>query len=406
MNPVTGTRATDDEAVVERTTRTLAIYAKNIGPITGLAVEVNEEGVLYTVVGKDDQVGAGWIVVMTQGQTDGLPNATVYGDLLKADRGQIYAEDYYVGEIPALRVDRNSMLWALDVLHRDDLTDPRTVEKRNARLERVRVRLDGSTSERKQRAAQHAERGQRVKDKRKRPNPMATAMVTWGGTVQLDKQLRVALKADLRVSKSRTAIVRLLGATWKTFHDADVELASMLRWWMPGRKRPLNKTQAKRLSERVMNVWTELCAVKVAPFAGMPMLAELQGHVFNLAMALTDATRLREGEGMIHVARRILGRLFVHRVLTQMLVTAGRVRRFKRAITAGERLAYIRAANNAGHMVYDLQMPLRATDPFLERLRDRIIHAEGAGHDDPFDAEKAYRLINGALDLYTERPAN
>lgn len=405
MNPLTGTQATDDAHVVGRATRTLSIHAKSIGPIIGLEVEVNEEGVLYTLVGNHELFRPGAIIVMTQGETDGLPNATVYGDLLKADRGQIYAEDYYVGEIPALRVDRNSMLWALDVLHRDDLTDPKTVAKRNARLERVRVRLEGSTSPRKQRAAQHAERGQQVADKRKRRNPMATAMVTWGGTVQLDKQLRVALKADLRVSKSRTAIVRLLGATWKTFHDADVELASMLRWWMPGRKRPLNKTQAKRLSERVMNVWHALCTVKAAPFARMPMLAELQGDVFNLAMALTDATRLREGEGMIRSARRLLGRLFVHRVLTQMLVTAGRVRRFDRKMTAKECLAYIRAANVAGRMVHDLGHHL-PPDSFLQRLDQRITDAEAAGHDDPFDAEKAYRLLNETLALYVERPAN
>lgn len=405
MNPVTGTHATDDEAVFERATRTLSIYAKDIGPITGLAVEVNEEGVLYTVVGKHDPVGDGAIVVMTEGETDGLPNAVVYRDLLTADRGQIYAEDYYVGEIPALRTDRNTMLWALDVLHRDDLTDPRTVEKRNARLERVRKRLDGSASERKQRAAQHAERAQKVKDKRRRPNPMATAMVTWGGTAQLDKQLRVALNANLRVSKSRTAIVRLLGRTWKTFHDADVELASMLRWWMPGRKRPLTLSQAKRLSERVMNVWQDLITVKAAPFAGMPMLAELQDQVFQLSMALTDGTRFRSAEPYVRAARRLLGRLFVHRVLTQMLVTAGRVRRFNRKITAKECLAYIRAANTAGHMVHDLRHHL-PPDSFLERLDRRIMDAEAAGHDDPFDAEKAYGLLNAALDLYVERPSN
>lgn len=401
MNPLTGTHATDDDCVVERTTRALSIYAKNIGPLRGLEVEVNEEGVLYTHIGKNVQIAPGTIIVMTRGETDGLPDAIVYGDLLKADRGQIYAEDYYIGEIPALRMDRNHMLWALDVLHRDDLTDPETVKRRNAKLERVRARLAKSTSPRKLRAAQHAERGQRVTDKRKRPNPMATAMVTWAGTVQLNRQLRVALQANLRVSKSRAAIVRLLGATWKVFHDADIELASMERWWDGNRKRPLSFAQAKRLSVRASNVWGELDAVHAAPFAGMPLYTLLKNEVSEFATALADGTRFRTANKYLIAARRLLAYLFVHQQVSQMLVTAGRVHRVRRAIGKKERLAYVRAADEACGMA-DIQVVRGLGNAFLRRLRGRLADAKQVGLEDSFDAELACYRLNQVLGLYLE----
>lgn len=404
-NPVTGTRATDDRLPAARPRTTMDVYDVDWHKcLRGLLVETAEDGVLYTHVGEHDVVPRGAVIVLTQGRTQGLPNAVVYRrGLLSANRGQMYASDYYEGVIPELRAHRNDMLWALEAIHRDDLTDPEVVRVRNARLQRIHERLDGSRSPRKARAAQHADRAQRREDKRGRANPMAAAFVTWGGTVQLDKELRVALKADMRVSRSRVAIVRMLGETWRVFHDVDAEMRSMERWWAAGRRRPLTRAQAIRLSERVTYLWRIAGTVTVAPYVHMPLVVALRDELFQFAVALADGARYRHAGVFVPSVRRLAGLLVVHKLVSQMLVVVGRLRRSGRPVAHEEQVGYLRAARQVRDALEALP-PRTDTGiafdfPVLD-LAARLAAVERGGGDTPLDEEDAYAALDAALALY------
>lgn len=405
-NPVTATRATDEDHVGARRVRSLAFFAKDIGSLT-LDVEVNETDVLYTHVGANDRVPLGAAIVMTRGFHGALRIGIVYKNVLTADRGEGYADDYYDGGIPTLRVDRNDARWALDALHdSDDLRDPGLVRKRLQKLDRIVDRNAGSGSARKRKAAADAERAKRVSDKNKRRNPIAAAMANWGATVQLDKELRIALGADERVSRSRLAIVRLLAGIWKTFHDVDVELASMERWWSPTRRRPLPFSQSKRLATRVARVGEEVCLVTAAPYGQMPLLTQLHGELDALVGALRNATEFRRALPLLASARRTVAALLIHRMIAQMLVTAGKARRFKKPVTGKQRREYLAAADRTMDRIAGEVAALGGRPPaFLRALERRVSEAKKVGLEEVFNAEEAYNLLSEASELFLERPA-
>lgn len=405
-NPITRTRATDDGLPRERPVRDLAFLSTDLGRLC-LRVEVNERDVLYTHVGEHPTIPVGAAVVITELREGDVPLAAVYQSVLTADRGEGYAEIYYEDAVPVIRVDRNDARWALDAVHdSDDLVNPEIVRKRNQRLDRIVARNKDSGSERKRTAAADAERAKHPKDKLDRANPMAAAMANWGAAVQLDKELHIALKADERVSKSRVAIVRLLASVWKSFHDADVELGSMERWWKPGRRRPLPFSQARRLAERAARIEAELALITAAPYGQMPLLAQLREEIDSLVEALNDKGRYRDAFPLLQCARRTAAKLILHRVIAQMLVTAGKVRRFKKPITAAQRREYVAAADRANTQIVAAIMDEPGRSVFLSRLQGRLEEAKQVGLEDEFDAERAYELLGDASNLYLERPTN
>ncbi|OGL94885.1 hypothetical protein A2348_05355 [Candidatus Uhrbacteria bacterium RIFOXYB12_FULL_58_10] len=401
-NPLTHTYATDGRPVRGRAHASLLFYSTELG-VLRLDVDVNEPGVLYTHVGAHESVPPGAAIVLTQGSHETLPVGVIYRSVLHADRGEMYADTYYDGAIPDLRVFRNDARWALDAVHdSDDLTDPELVRRRVRRLDRLIERNTGSTGERKRRAVSDATRAKFERDKRGQRNPMAAAMANWGAAVQLDKQLRIALNADERVSRSRVAIVRLLASIWKCLHDCDVELASMTRWWKPGRKRPLQLAQAKRLAERAARTSDELTLITAAPYAQMPLLAQLRDELDAFVVALNDRERFRAALPLLMAARRSVGKLLIHRQIAQMLVTAGMVRRFKRPIKAKERREYAAAADRACNEVALAQLAEPSRSGFLDDLLRALADAKQIGLEDAFDARAAYDALADASDLYLD----
>lgn len=405
-NPITCTDATEPGASPARPVRDVTVDTPDLGRLV-LRVEVNEPDVLYTHVGEHPTIPVGAAVVITELREGDVPLAAVYQSVLTADRGEGYAGAYYEEGIPVLRVDRNDARWTLDAVHdSDDLGDPEIVRKRLRRLDRIVARNKDSGSARKRRAAHDAERAKSLKDKNARANPMAAAMANWGAAVQLDKELRIALTAGERVSKSRVAIVRLLASVWKTFHDTDVELASMERWWKPSRRRPIPFAQARRLAERARRMGTELARITAAPYGQMPMLAQLRAELDTFVDALGDADRYRDAFPLLACARRTAGKLILHRTVAQMLVTAGKVRRFKKPITAKQRREYVAAADAANAQILAAIAAEGGRTGFLGRLKRCLEDAKQVGLEDAFDAERAYELLIDASNLYLESPAN
>ncbi|PJE76762.1 hypothetical protein COV05_02930 [Candidatus Uhrbacteria bacterium CG10_big_fil_rev_8_21_14_0_10_48_16] len=276
-NPVTGTPAVDGKTSLPEPHRHLFTFMVGEADFD-VDVVTMAPGVLHT------SVATGAVIVQTRGTVEGLPVCVVYRTLLHALRGEMYAVDYYAREIPDLVADESSARWCLRLVHdSDDLTDPELVTLREQALEEIIVRAKASMAEHKVVAVADAVRALQVDDTLGRRNPMAAAMANHGLVIRLNHLIANASGAEIRVSKTLLAIVQVLANIWKTFHDIDVELASMERWWMENRRDPLTYEQAQKLAVRVERLALPISDIHEAPYArGLAqMFGRLWGRVLE-----------------------------------------------------------------------------------------------------------------------------
>ncbi|PJA45399.1 hypothetical protein CO174_03335 [Candidatus Uhrbacteria bacterium CG_4_9_14_3_um_filter_50_9] len=406
INPVTGTRSIDEQVPMVDQQRLLVFIDRKTEVVT--CVDTLELGPgVHTHIGIHDRVPLGAVIVRTRGAKGGIPICVVYRDLLRAMRGEGYAEDYYDEEIPTLTMALGDAHWALQAVHdSDDLRDPEMVAEREERLIAIiRLAAEGS-SEYKERAGANAERALQLLDKLGRGNPMAAAMANWGVTVQLDKQLLQALGAGARVSKSHLAIVQALTRIWESIRHADIELASMGRWWSPGRKQPLDLAQAVRLASRVERIAAPLKLIHAAPYAQMPLMLVLADQLDELGRMLCDEERFMNAGPLVHLIRESLGLLLIHRRLAQALIVPAKARRFKRAFTDIE----VQKLNDDVHtlltevrvMEHSLSLgnPGLISSRLVVGLSEALYGVFRQFQADEVSPEKVYEGLQGVLDLY------
>lgn len=410
MNATGGEDFTEAKALVQREPTARTFYVKSVGMATVL-VEVHKEGVLYVHVGTHARVPTGAALVGTQGTHGGHPFVVMYRGIPEAGRGEGYASGYYEHALPGLREGRNASLGALEQLHdSDDGRDADLAARRDETLGQVAAD-HGDGGERRRRAAADAERGRQLVDRLGRRNPGAAAMANAWAALQLDAQLRTGTKAELRVSESFASVIGLVGSVWKAFHDADIQLASMERWWTPGRRNPLRAAQAKRLAARVAGAAEQVSLVHVAPYAQMPLVQTLSASLDELVAILEAGTALGSGYPALARARRILALLLIHPQLSMARTVAGMVRRFpRRPVTDAQSRRYLAHLKRAGEQLARAaeHEAVHGLERFLVDIRGRIDRAESAVlREAGFDASEACRQLDAAFAVYNRGvPAN
>lgn len=232
-NPITGTTATDSDPVLPLPPSEVFTFVNRETEDTVTAsLHTAHRAVLY--VCERDTSGTldrGASIVITSGFRRGLPVGVVYRDMPRALRGEGYAQLYYEGEVPVLKMAQEDALWALEMVHvSDDLLDPDMSRQRTEALQGIIGLLEERSGPRVKRALSNATRALEREDVQERHNPMAAAMANWGLTVQLDHRFHEAVQIQERVSRSRHAILQNLLSTWGIFQAIKIEMEAMRRW--------------------------------------------------------------------------------------------------------------------------------------------------------------------------------